>query len=339
MLEQAFIGLAYHTLGEHQKAEAVLEAIRANLRVGTRSVTLTGTVGSWIYYGGELQAKAAILLLYGRVEPRSQIAQALADDLLASTRKGYWQNTSNTGWILQAFASYIDTDQERQTDFTAQIQLGETSFPLMEFSGVSKQPQTLFIAPQDLIRIDETEGRDRDQEWLPLVFSKQGRGRLYYTATLRYALDAALVDPRDEGIGLFTEVLDLEGNPVSGPLQLGDVYRMHCVIYSSRDRDFLALRLPLPSGAETIDGSLATSQIVRGQEEYEDPWNFRPVQRIYDDEVRFYYDTFHRGKREVSFLFRATTPGTFPTPPATAELMYEEEVFGRTGGREFRILP
>jgi len=330
VLEQAFIGLAYHTLGEHQKAEAVLEAIRAHLRVGTRSVTLTGTVGSWIYYGGELQAKAALLLLYGRLEPRSQIAQALADDLLASTRKGYWQNTSNTGWILQAFASYIDTDQERQTDFTARIQLGETAFPPIEFSGVSKQPQTLSIGPQDLIR---------DQEWLPLVFSKQGRGRLYYTATLRYALDAALVDPRDEGIGLFTEVLDLEGNPVSGALRLGDVYRMHCVIYSSRDRDFLALRLPLPSGAETIDGSLATSQIIRGQEEYEDPWYFRPVQRIYDDEVRFYFDTFHHGKREVSFLFRATTPGTFPTPPATAELMYEEEVFGRTGGREFRILP
>ena len=330
VLEQAFIGLAYHTLGEHQKAEAVLEAIRAHLRVGTRSVTLTGTVGSWIYYGGELQAKAALLLLYGRLEPRSQIAQALADDLLASTRKGYWQNTSNTGWILQAFASYIDTDQERQTDFTARIQLGETAFPPIEFSGVSKQPQTLSIGPQDLIR---------DQEWLPLVFSKQGRGRLYYTATLRYALDAALVDPRDEGIGLFTEVLDLEGNPVSGALRLGDVYRMHCVIYSSRDRDFLALRLPLPSGAETIDGSLATSQIIRGQEEYEDPWYFRPVQRIYDDEVRFYFDTFHHGKREVSFLFRATTPGIFPTPPATAELMYEEEVFGRTGGREFRILP
>jgi uncharacterized protein YfaS (alpha-2-macroglobulin family) len=339
VLEQAFIGLAYHTLGEHQKAEAVLEAIRANLRVGTRSVTLTGTVGSWIYYGGQLQAKAALLLLYGRIEPRSQIAQALAEDLLASTRKGYWQNTSNTGWILQAFASYIDTDQEGQTDFTAQIQLGETSFPPIEFSGVSKQPQTLSIAPRDLIRVADTEGRDRDQEWLPLVFSKQGRGRLYYTATLRYALDAALVDPRDEGIGLFTEVRDLEGNPVSGPLQLGDVYRMHCVIYSSRDRDFLALRLPLPSGAETIDGSLATSQIVRGQQEYEDTWYLRPVQRIYDDEVRFYYDRFHRGKREVSFLFRATTPGTFPTPPATAELMYEEEVFGRTGGREFRILP
>lgn len=339
VLEQAFIGLAYHTLGEHRQAEAVLEAIRANLRVGIRSVTLTASVGSWIYYGGQLQAKAALLLLYGMVEPRSQIAQALADDLLASTRKGYWQNTSNTGWILQAFASYIDTDQERQTDFTARIQLGETSFPPIEFSGVSKQPQTLSVAPRDLIRIDETEGRNRDQEWLPLVFSKQGRGRLYYTATLRYALDAALVDPRDEGIGLFTEVLDLEGNPVSGPLQLGDVYRMHCVIYSSRDRDFLALRLPLPSGAETIDGSLATSQIIRGREEYEDPWYFRPVQRIYDDEVRFYYDTFHRGKGEVSFLFRTTTPGTFSTPPATAELMYEEEVFGRTGGREFRILP
>ena len=64
-----------------------------------------------------------------------------------------------------------------------------------------------------------------------------------------------------------------------------------------------------------------------------------PVLRVYDNEVRFFFDTFERGKQEVSFLMRTTTPGTFPTPPATAELMYEPEVFGRTAGREWRIAP
>ena len=113
---------------------------------------------------------------------------------------------------------------------------------------------------------------------------------------------------------------------------------MRYVIYSGRDRDFLALRLPIPAGAETIDGSLATSQTLRGQENDQQGY-YGPVQRIYDNEVRFYYDTFQRGKREGSFLFRTTTPGTFSIPPASAELMYEEEVFGRTTGGSIASFP
>jgi uncharacterized protein YfaS (alpha-2-macroglobulin family) len=347
VLEQTLVALAYHTLGDRQRAGQLLDRIRGYMRVGTRSVTLNGAIGSWIYYGGQLQAKAALLLLYGRLEPHSQIAKALADDLLASTRKGYWQNTSNTGWILQAFAAYIDADQGRRSEFTATVQLGGESFPPILFSGVSGKIQELFVDPERLLqsaeaaRVDTSAetGTRGEKEWLPLVFAKEGEGRLYYTATLRYALDASRVEARDEGIGLFTEILDPAGNPVEGALKLGEVYRMHYVLYSSRDRDFLALRLPIPAGAETIDGSLATSQIVPGQEQDEEYRYYKPVQRIYDNEVRFYYDSFYRGKREGSFLFRTTTPGTFSVPPATAELMYEEEVFGRTGGREYRIVP
>jgi uncharacterized protein YfaS (alpha-2-macroglobulin family) len=351
VLEQTFVALAYLGLGDRQKAGQLLEQIRGYLRVGTRSVTLTGSVGSWIYYGGQLQTKAALLLLYGRLDPRSQIAQALADDLLASTRKGYWQNTSSTGWVLQAFSAYIDAGRERRTDFEATVELGGESFPRFYFSGVSAEPQELFVKPQQLLELADaarsgsrtsgsrTFGTGADQGWLPLVFAKEGEGRLYYTATLRYALEASRVEARDEGIGLFTEILDLAGNPVEGNLKLGEVYRMHYVLYSGRDRDFLALRLPIPAGAETIDGSLATSQVVPAQEEDAEYRYYAPVQRIYESEVRFYYDSFYRGKREGSFLFRTTTPGTFSTPPATAQLMYEEEVFGRTAGREYRIVP
>jgi len=54
--------------------------------------------------------------------------------------------------------------------------------------------------------------------------------------------------------------------------------------------------------------------------------------------VRFYFDQLDRGKHEVTFLFRTTTPGVFPTPPTRAELMYQPEVFGRTGGTVYRIL-
>jgi uncharacterized protein YfaS (alpha-2-macroglobulin family) len=120
---------------------------------------------------------------------------------------------------------------------------------------------------------------------------------------------------------------------------------MKVVFYSSRDRSFLALRAPIPSGAEPIDGSLATSQVVKkpaaqkGQDEEGDATDEGPgySTRIYDSEVRFFFDTLPRGKHEVSFLFRTTTPGVYPTPPAQAELMYQPEVFGRTAGAMYRI--
>jgi uncharacterized protein YfaS (alpha-2-macroglobulin family) len=169
---------------------------------------------------------------------------------------------------------------------------------------------------------------------------------------------AVNADPRDEGIGIATEILDAAGNPVGGPvLELGKVYTMRVVFYSSKDRSYLAIRAPMPSGAEAIDGSLLTSQIVKppaaqggaqdqggaGDEEGSDQGyagdygEYGYTTHIYDDEVRFYFDQLDRGRHEVSFLFRTTTPGVYPTPPTTAELMYQPEVFGRTGGTTFRI--
>jgi hypothetical protein len=113
------------------------------------------------------------------------------------------------------------------------------------------------------------------------------------------------------------------------------VYQVKAVVYSSRDRDFLALSVPIPAGAEVIDGSLTSSQSFPPSEDY----SALPVQRVYDAEVRFFFDRFPRGRQEVSFLVRTTTPGSFRTPPAAAELMYEQEVFGRTAGRVVRVVP
>ena len=61
--------------------------------------------------------------------------------------------------------------------------------------------------------------------------------------------------------------------------------------------------------------------------------------KIYDSEVRFFYDQLDRGKHEVSFLFRTTTPGVYPTPPTRAELMYQPEVTARTAADTIEIQP
>jgi uncharacterized protein YfaS (alpha-2-macroglobulin family) len=127
------------------------------------------------------------------------------------------------------------------------------------------------------------------------------------------------------------------------------------VVSSSRDRTFVALRAPVPSGAELVDALFVTSATRPPEEDREaaqrrreaeghpaeyDPYSrydTAPVRFIMDDEVRFHWDTFSAGKQEAEFRFRAVMPGIYPTPPAQAECMYEPEVFGRSPGELVRI--
>jgi uncharacterized protein YfaS (alpha-2-macroglobulin family) len=170
---------------------------------------------------------------------------------------------------------------------------------------------------------------------------------LYYTASLRYGVPAELARPRDEGLGVFTETFDRQGEAVlDGRLIPGQTYTRRVLLSSSRDRTFVALRVPVPSGAEIVDAALVTSATVPPKtEEEEGPetsrgaawWNPRPQRFILDDEIRFHWDYFPRGKAEIEFRFRAVMPGVYPTPPAQAECMYEEEIFGRGAGELVRI--
>jgi uncharacterized protein YfaS (alpha-2-macroglobulin family) len=360
-----FLGLSYDAMGDKRSAQAVLTRLKNFVRVGTRTVTLVGTVNDWMWYGGNLQAKALMLMLYERVQPDSQLVLGLANDLLASNSTGYWENTSNAGWVLQAFSELVSRGNETNADFTASVRLGGSELAKNRFRGFSRAPFQKQVPAKDLGAVT---ARERGQSapsgtLLPLTFGLTGKGTLYYTAELRYALLAAGIEPRDEGIGIATEILDDTGAIVTGTdLALGKVYTMKVVFYSSQDRTYLALRAPFPSGAEPIDGSLITSQIVKptagqgnggsqdnGSDSGDNGENtdngytgdygeFGYTTHIYDDEVRFYFDQLDRGKHEVTFLFRTTTPGVYPTPPTRAELMYQPEVFGRTGGTVYRIL-
>ena len=348
-----FLGLSYSATGDTASAQSVLTRLKSFLRVGTRTVTLVGTVNDWLWYGGDMQAKALLLMLYARLQPDSPLVRGLANDLLASNKTGYWENTSNAGWAIQAFSEIVTRGGEANANFTARVTLGSSEIASRGFKGFSKAPFARQVPAQDLMSI---AGKEPGQavpggKLLPLTFTLKGSGTLYYTAELRYSIPVAGVEARDEGIGIATEILDEKGASISGTdLGLGQVYTMKVVFYSSQDRTFLALRAPIPSGAEPIDGSLVTSQIVKaaaaqgqadsgeGDTSYEGDYGYAGyTTRMYDNEVRFFFDQVSRGRHEVDFLFRTTTPGVYPTPPVQAELMYQPEVFGRTAGAVYRI--
>ncbi|MBQ3965598.1 MAG: hypothetical protein II684_02050, partial [Treponema sp.] len=136
-------------------------------------------------------------------------------------------------------------------------------------------------------------------------------------------------------------------------LESGKTYRMTLTLSSSYDRDFIALRAPVPSGAEILDATFVTSPDAAGDtasgnssysRDYDEEagWyyggsHYMSNQAIYNGEIQFFWDSFGKGKTTAEFKFRAVRRGVYPTPPVNAECMYEPEVFGRTAGRLYTI--
>jgi uncharacterized protein YfaS (alpha-2-macroglobulin family) len=342
----SFAGLAALELGLREQAAAAQGRIRQFIRPGTRSLDLTDTYeGAGKFWGGSTDRYALALMLFHAVNPSGDMTTRLSASLLGQQRRGVWSNTASSFWAVLAYGRIADAESAGAGSMKARAGLGGLPLLNQEFSSYAAPPlsQSWGFSAAPL----ESLGRD---SLIPLRIEREGSGRLYYSASLRYGLPAEVAGPRDEGLGVFAETLDGDGNPVSGPLRPGKTYTRRVVVSSSRDRNFLALRAPVPSGAEIVDASFVTSstrpppenaeeaarrQRAEGRTARYNPYSWQdgpPVRFIMDDEARFHWDSFPAGRQEIEFRFRAVMPGIYPTPPSQAECMYEPEVFGRAAG-------
>ncbi|MDR2479114.1 MAG: alpha-2-macroglobulin [Treponema sp.] len=353
----AFAGLAALELGQKDLAASTRDRVRRFIRPGTRSLDITDTYerrGN--YWGYDADRYALALMLFQSLNPGDDMTTRLAASLIERQRRGVWNNTASSFWAVLAFgmtggaeaaewetASVKAAGFEPGTPLSAMVSLGGSPLLRAEFKtygGVPVSYNTGFMDPP-------LDSLDRDTMF-PLRIERSGPGRLYYTASLRYGIPVELAAARDEGLGVFAETFDSEGRPVKdGRLQAGKTYTRRITISTSRDRTWVALRAPVPSGAEIVDAAFVTSSTVppakdpNGAEEeagnYWDYYQSSPMRFIMDDEARFHWDFLRAGKQEVEFRFRAVMPGVYPTPSVTAGCMYEEEIFGRTGGELIRI--
>ncbi len=362
MTGYGMVGLAYKALGMNRETSDMLARMKKFMRVGTQSIDLTETYEARDYFDSQVESLALLQMLYQSMEPGSEMTGRIATTLLSRQKHGYWVSTEDTAWVLVAYASTAAAETGASTDFRFTADLNKTPLFASIFSGTGTEPVTktfpLFEEP--------LSGLARDKLY-SLKLSKNGTGIAYYGATIRYALPAEVVLPRDEGFSVYTRITDLSGTPVKErELELGKTYRFSAIVSTAKARTMVALRVPIPSGAEILDSSLVTTgryqeaggvdsrswsrETVYGQEAtfnqegsitvtpfgvFAD--SFAPIQRILDNEVRYFFDEFYAGRQEVQFLFRTTTSGIFPTPPAIISCMYEPEVFGRSGGTLYVI--
>jgi uncharacterized protein YfaS (alpha-2-macroglobulin family) len=330
----ALAGLAALELGQRDLAISARDRVRRYIRPGTRSLDLTDTYERSGYWSYETDRYALALMLFQSLSPEDDMTTRLATSLIERQRRGTWGNTVSSFWATLAFGMTGDIESAAWKSpgfqpLNAKALLGGVQLVNARFAEYGGSPVS-YNAPftEKLI-----EALPRDT-LLPLRIEREGTPRLYYTASLRYGIPTELASARDEGLCVFAETLDSDGKPVkNGRLKAGKTYTRRIILSSSHDRTFVALRAPIPSGAEIIDSTFVTS--LSAPERLHDDW--RSIRFIMDDEVRYHWNFLQAGRQEIEYRFRAVMPGIYPTPPASAECMYEEEIFGRSAGELIRI--
>jgi uncharacterized protein YfaS (alpha-2-macroglobulin family) len=339
----AFVGMTYRALGRSAEAASTAQRLRNLVRMTARGAEITDPLDRHrsAFYGGTVEQLALALQFFADQYPGDDINGRLLFSLLENKRSslGCWESTAVTVRVLSAVDALIRAENLASPDASAAVSLAGTPLLNGAFKGLGAKAVTRTFDFKEPVLANLP--RDRVQS---LDFTRRGNGNVYYTASLSYAIPSELQSFRDEGLGVFLGIYDVNtGEEIKGTaLESGKTYRGRVRVSSSRDRAYVALRVPVPSGAEILDAAFVTTASYgdRGGasgDDKERSGSWLSHQIIMDNEIQFFWDQFNKGESSVSFLFRAVRRGVYPTPPVQGECMYEAEIFGRSQGLIYTV--
>ncbi len=330
-----FCALACVEKGEIKKAEEILSQIRKFTTLTTRGIEIQSDGGFWCFLNSDSENYALLLELCTKFDKDSDLNPRIVYELLKMQKagKGYWRSTAATCRVLVALDTYIKANNFEESDLNAKVLLGGNEILASEFKGIDAAGNTAEKTIE--FSSEAASSLPKDSE-IPLEISREGKGKLFYTMSLEYALPVEQQTARDEGISVYTEITDAQtGEKVEGGvLEEGKLYKEKVFISSTKRLEFTALRVPVPAGCEILNSAFRTTDSAASSASKD--WSIS-YSGIFKDEYRFFWNNFYRGQKSVEFYFRAMQKGKYNVPPAKAECMYEEEIFGRTDGKVVEI--
>ncbi|HEX5724895.1 MAG TPA: alpha-2-macroglobulin family protein, partial [Longimicrobiaceae bacterium] len=310
---------------------------RATETASTATFATRYTEGEYLLLHSDRRTDGVVLEALLRVQPEHDLVTKTVRGLLGHRVRGRWDNTQENAWVLLALDRYFAAYERETPEFVARVWLGERYAGGHAFSGRSADRHQLSV-PMRVLAEQEPEA---------VTVGKEGPGRLYYRAGLRYAPRDLDLTALEQGFAVERtyEAVDDSADVVRGSdgrwrIRAGARVRITVTMTAPSRRLHVALVDPLPAGLEPLNPSL------RGTEAAPPGAPARPLfsdrqagwwwrawwyehQNLRDDRAEAFTSYLPAGVYTYSYVARATTPGLFIVPPPRAEEMYSPETFGR----------
>lgn len=296
--------------------------------------------GAYVLMHSDRRTDAILLEGWMHTQPQSDLIVKLVRGLETSKTRGRWGNTQENSFVLLALEHYFKTYEAQTPDFVANMWLGEGFAGEHAFKGRQAEYQHTPIPMRTVV---DAAGDNATT----LTLQKQGKGRLYYRFGMRYALESLELEPAEHGFSVERTYEGVDSDDAvrqredgTWAVRLGERVRVRVTMVAPARRQHVALVDKLPAGFEAINSELAVSETVPEDDAARDKtvrpywWGFMrwyAHENLRDERAEAFAFSVPAGVYEYSYVVRATTPGEFVVPPATAEEMYYPETFGRTG--------
>lgn len=313
---------------------------RATETASTATFVTRYEEGEYLLLHSNRRTDAIVLEALLAGDPRSELATKAVRGLLGHRTAGRWDNTQENSWVLLALDRYFRVYEDQTPEFVARVWLGERFAGEQRYAGRSADRIHLDV-PMRVLAQDDPRS---------LTIGKEGPGRLYYRAGLRYAPRDLDVLPMERGFAVERtyEAVDDTADVVRGQdgrwrIRAGARVRITVTVTAPSRRVHVAVVDPLPAGFEAVNTALRGAEDVPRDDDEDGgvaPWArayrwwwgpWYEHQNLRDDRVEAFTSLLPAGVYTYSYVARATTPGLFIVPPPRAEEMYSPETFGRGG--------
>ncbi|MFV8755700.1 alpha-2-macroglobulin family protein [Nannocystaceae bacterium ST9] len=291
-----------------------------------------GNSGLWTWYwDSSVRSSALALMAMLAVDPEHPLVPKLARGLLDSRRGGRWSNTQENAYALVALADYAAVYEADTPRFEGRVWLDRTAVARVKVEGRSFEFTEGFTGMTALLAADQ-----QDPDSSRLLLERAGVGRMYYRVGLEWASTASDLPARSEGLTIAHAIRSMSGEIAEGqPIPTGELLALDVDLDTRSELTHVAIELPLPAGLEAIDlglGKGTAAMKISGQRGW---WVSH--QELRRDRAVVFADHVAPGTHRTTVFLRATTPGEYVMPPATAEMMYYPEVYGRTASRRVSV--
>jgi len=267
-------------------------------------------------------------------QPENPLVPKVVRGLLGHRVRGRWGNTQENGWVLVALDRYFRAFEGQTPDFVARVWLGDRYAGGHRFAGRQTERWQLPV-PMRVLQ----EGRPD-----AVTIGKEGEGRVYFRAGLRYAPRALELPPLEAGFAVsrrydaVDDPADVRQDSAGGwHVRAGARVRVTLTLTAPSRRLHVALVDPLPAGFEPVNAELQGARPAppgpddapAGDWEWWWQRYWYEHQNLRDQRAEAFTSLLRAGTYTWSYLARATTPGSFVAPPPHAEEMYSPETFGR----------
>jgi len=321
--------------------KSIMDTFKNSMEITTRKIMFKDR-GDGAYrraYYSEGSTLALILQCYMRLDGNNPLIPGMVKHIIDSRGNSYWNDSHGVAFLSLALDEYHEKYEKSGTGMTGKVLINSK-----EIFSSTFRPDSLALFTGNKT-YDDLYSLGKSGVNYPLMFVKEGGGRLYYTATLQYHPALPETPAIDEGLEIRRIIYDLSkaddknrfGTEVKDNLKRGEIYLCRIIIVNPKPCYNVLIVDPLPSTVEILNTSFATEK--QSLDKYASKsgggdywWSYSiPVIEYRDDKVVITENYLYPGLHEYTYLIRPIVKGKAGAPSASTKLMYEPEVFGRTG--------